>query len=431
MGTGSLVAAMLSLALLTPSASAQPIFNLSTSGTTVAQLQGELDVMGYNAGPVTGHVNDQTLSAAAQFATQFGLVQRQSFQNQVSMALLSINPWPTQWHGTALLAVQDWLTSWKLYHGPLNGQMTRTTGTALKTMLARLGIKSSTMTASDMELMAHLEAVRLAFGQHWVYVAQPGDELSQIAFSIGMPLSRLKALNSAHGGILWVGETVHWYGQRQTQPKKSAPAAQSTSSVSSAHVSPAPPISTGVLTNIRPVAALVIANPNQIQVKSLIAAQAQSPSPVPTVDVSVSGQWALMHAGLVKQLEIMGDEVDLTGYSGMPLNQLPQNATEQELTWATSAFRALNETVPTFVVGPWIPTVSDKSAATALNFVMMTPSVVVSTSSVKCLDDLLTHPQGVVVAQGQAIPKNFSQFFRTLRSSHFAFLSLGQIWAQQ
>jgi hypothetical protein len=190
-------------------------------------------------------------------------------------------------------------------------------------------------------------------------------------------------------------------------------------------------VSTGVFSNIRPVAALVLANPSLTQVQALAQVQSTWKGPVPLLDVAVTGQWALLHPAWIKKLSQFGDEVDLTGYSGIALNQLPESDAAKELNWATQAFHIIGDPVPAFVVGPWVPSAADKQAAAALNLSLMTPTTVVSASSSACLNALLHNPQGIVVATSSAIPQNFHQFFETLKGDHFSFLTLGQIWAQQ
>ncbi len=446
MSTGNLVATILSLALLTPAGSNHPALNTGAKGVSVAQLQANLDLLGYDAGSVTGSVNGQTLNAIDHFITQWGLGAHTNLSQQVTRALNSIQPWPTPWHGTALLAAQDWLAGWHLYKGPLNGQWNTETKNALEKFLSDVGIQNSGITTADLSLMAHLEAIRVAYLHHWTYYAQPGDQLSQIAWTINMPVPTLQALNPAHGFILWVNQAVHWAKSVSTpvSSKEPRPATQASGGLKNQKgkaksqptktpqaVSSPTPVSTGVFSNIRPVAALVLANPSLAQVQALVGVQSSWKGPVPLLDVAVSGQWALLHPEWIKKLEQVGDEIDLTGYSGIALNQLPQSATAEELNWSAQAFHIIGVSVPTFVVGPWVPSAANKQAAVALNFSLMTPTTVVSASSAASLNALLHDPQGIVVAASSAIPQNFHKFFETLKDDHFSFLTLGQIWAQQ
>ena len=445
MSTGNLVATILSLALLTPAGSNHPALNAGGKGVLVAQLQADLDLLGYNAGPVTGIVNGQTLNAVDQFVTQWGLAAHTQLSQQVVKELDAIQPWPTPWHGTSLLAVQDWLSGWGLYQGSLSGQWNTATQNALEKFLHDAGIQNSGLSTADLSLMAHLEAIRVAYLHHRTYHAQPGDQLSQIAWTINMPISTLQTLNPAHGSVLWINQVVHWtkaisspVSQKRRRPSTKASGgikapqgkAKSQTAKNPAVSSPTP-VGTGVFSNIRPVAALVLANPSLTQIQSLIEVQSVWKGPIPLLDVAVSGQWALLHPEWIKKLSQMGDEVDVTGYSGIALNQLPKAAATEELNWVTQAFRIIGDPVPTFVVGPWVPSVADKEAAAALNFSLMTPTTVVSASPSACLNALLRNPQGIVVATSNAIPHNFQNFFETLTGDHFSFLTLGQIWAQQ
>lgn len=427
--TANLLAAILSLALISHGAPADPVLTATAPGISVADFQTSLLGLGYDPGPVTGRMDPQTLMAAASFATQYGLSSKHSIVIQAQQRFQQTTSSPATWNAALALNTQVWLKRWHLYSGPLSGRMNAATKKALAVFSAKIGASTKHFTGADLRTMMHLETIRLAYDNHWRYHAQPGDSLSQIALSIGVSLSRLEALNPEHNGVLWVNQVVKWYGSpppiTTSSTKATTPSEPPAASPTSAS------ISTGALSNIRPVAALVILNPSVTQVEDLIRAQEEAGKPIPTPDISMTGQWALLHAPLVKTLSHLGDEVDVSGYSGTSLASLPQSAVTQELTWASQAFRDVLGTVPGFLIGAFTPSSKVIATATAKGFIPMSPSVVLTKSSPSLSHVLTTHPQGIVVVTGAAIPKNFTALFEKLGASHFIFINLGQIWAQQ
>lgn len=428
--TANLLAALLSLALVSHGTPADPILTANSPGIMVAQFQSELLGLGYDPGPISGQMTPETLMAAASFATQYGLSPKKTIVAEAAARFQQATTSPGRWSAALTLNAQVWLQRWHLYAGPLSGRLNAATQTALTTFLKQMSLSTKSFTASDLRLLMHLETIRLAYNNDWVYHAEPGDSLSQIAFSLQMPESKLKALNPEHQGVLWVNQVVKWHGSPKTTTKV-LPAPKTTSTPpSSASTTPAP-ISTGVLSNIRPVAALVILNPTTMQVEDLIQSQQSAKKPIPTLDVSLSGQWALLHVPLVKTLVRVGDEVDVSGYSGTSLEALPASAIGQELTWARRAFRDVMGTVPGFLVGNYTPSRTLSVKASTAGFIPMSPTVTLSTRTTDLGRTLLAHPEGIVVVTGAAIPSHFSELFKSLKAQHFVFLNLGQIWAQQ
>lgn len=432
--TASLLAALLSLALVSHGSPADPVLTASSPGITVAEFQSSLLGLGYDPGPISGQMDPETLMAAASFATQYGVSSKKTIVAEAASRFQQTTTSPRRWSPALTLNAQVWLQRWHLYSGPLSGRLNQATQKALVAFLKQMGLSTKSFTARDLRLLMHLETIRLAYNNHWVYRAEPGDSLSQIAFSINMPGSQLQALNPEHQGVLWVNQVVKWSGLPKTttnpSPRTNTTSHHSSTPPSSASTTSAP-ITTGVLSNIRPVAALVILNPTTRQLQDLIQSQERTKKPIPTLDVSLSGQWALLHASLVKTVVRLGDEVDISGYSGTSLVTLPPSAIGQELTWARRAFGDVLGTVPSFLVGSYTPSAALTAKASALGFIPMSPTVILRKGSTKLNQTLLAHPEGIVVVTGAAIPRHFLALFKRLATQHFVFLNLGQIWAQQ
>lgn len=430
--TANLLAALLSLALVSHGAPANPVLTASAPGITVAEFQTSLLGLGYDPGPITGQMDPETLMAAAAFATQYGVSSKKTIVAEAATRFQQMTLSPRRWSPTLTLNAQVWLKRWHLYSGPLSGRLNAATQSALVGFLKQMGLVTQSFTARDLRLFMHLETIRLAYNNHWVYHAVPGDTLSQIAFSINKPISQLQALNPEHQGVLWVNQVVKWSGtpptSTTTAPKPKTTETQRGTPPSSAGPTP---ISTGVLSNIRPVAALVILNPTTMQIKDLIASQQHAKRPIPTLDVSLTGQWALLHGSLVKTLAHLGNEVAVSGYSGTDLATLPPSAITQELTWTRRAFRDVLGNVPGFLIGNYTPSSTLIAKASTFGFIPMTPTLTLNKRATALSHTLLTHPEGIVVVTGSAIPTNFSALFKQLATHHFVFLNLGQIWAQQ
>lgn len=413
----AIVGSILSLSLITYGAPHQSHLAVGSTGLTIAQDQGYLDVLGFNAGPVTGTVNQATLDAAANYITQFGPSVKNTLNQKLQTTIQRVGPFSNHETGSGVLAVQDWLHQWNVYSGPLNGRMSTTLTTAVGTFQRDVGIpKTGQLNGPTLAELVHLAAVRTAYRRGWTYHAVSGDSMEALAFAVSIPLSTMEQANPQHGQHLWSGQRVHWRVPKPASPPPSV----------SRPLSGVPSV-TGVLSNIQPVAALVVMNPTSSQVRSLLKAQKGTHD---LVDVSVTGQWALTHSALLNALAQAGDEIDVSGYTGQNLNTLPAWGVKQELLWSEKILSSVTGAPPTFVVGPSAPNGTVQGAAAELNLVPMPVNTTLNGQASPQIVEraLLAKSQGVV-AISPAPGFQWKVLFRDLKQKHFVFLQLGQIWA--
>ncbi|MCL5115987.1 MAG: polysaccharide deacetylase [Firmicutes bacterium] len=426
------VSSLLSVALLTSGGGSPASWSIGQEGYAQAEIQAELGVLGFNPGPVTGRVSEQMLKSADEYVATFGLQKNASFQSQLSATIHEMGTVPSGAHGALVLSVESDLSTLGLYHGTLNGQWSQSLTDALSTFEHQIGqANTQSLTASTLTTLAHLTAVAVTARHHWAYQAQPGDSLALLAFAAHLPYQGFALANNLHGTSLWAGQTINWKTAKAkapaTTPAKSAPPPSAAASPGGGGSS----TSTGVLANLKPVADLVVLDPSPSDVKALAAAEAAANV---TVDVSVSGQWALLHAHLVKALAQLGNELAISGYSGDNLNALPKWGVTQELTWGVHAMASASGTAPTFYIGVEAPNATVTSVADGLNLVAMAPNTVVgegrsvSGTTAALQAALLAHPNRVVEITGSV---NWTALFAGLKAKHFVFETLGQIWANQ
>lgn len=418
----ALVSSLLSLSLISPGSSSRSGWAVGDQGWTIAQLQGDLAGLGYDAGPESGVMTTKTLTAAADFVTQFGSRPQKNLIDEVNAQLRQLPSWPTGGHGAAVLAVQNWLGAWHLYRGRIDGTWSPSLDHAVKKFQTAVGLNASgRLTGQTLALMAHLFAVRVAYQKRWPYQAQSGDTLTDLAFATGLPLSTLKRANTAHGSMLWRGQTLYW----------SAPVA---SSLPSRVVTPSP--APGGLTSsspqsLYPVAAMVWVSPDTQTVKALLTAEKLKSHPL-LPDVSVSGQWALEHPRLVRALSRAGNEIDICGYSQSVLNRLPLWGVRQELQWSERVLASELGVAPTFLVTSEPSNAVVQHAASDMGLLELPATQymhVASGDQQALVQFLVTRQNGLLVVNGSMTEKQWQALFGALKDRHFSFLTLGQLWA--
>lgn len=446
-----LIATALSLSLLSPG-SVPNSWSAGHDPVAVATVQAELDVLGFNAGPVTGRLTQRFYQGTSNFVTQFGQPSGTSLETQLTAVVSGLPDLPARLSGASVVAIQSWLRSWKLYRGQLNGRMTQSLQAAVQKFQKEVGLPASGgLNGPTLTMMAHLAVVRMAAERRWAYAAEPGDRMSLIAWAAGISLKQLEASNSLHGQILWVGQRVHFHvptakKQGSASPNGSAkrrevPALPPTSSVSH-HQATAPSLSspspalvptaapTGVYSNLQPIAAFVLYDPRSQVLTALLAAQKLYPHDL--IDIAVTGEWALTHSSLMGAVAKTGNEVIMGGYSGISLNGLPAWGIRQEVSWSQKAVTQTSGQTPVFISQPVPFTASATSVVTALNIIAISPGITLGpdTWGTSAPADLLDHPEGVVGSTfGPGSANGWESFFRTLGLHHFVFLTLGQIWA--
>ncbi|NMP23332.1 peptidoglycan-binding protein [Sulfobacillus harzensis] len=427
---GHVMSSILSIALVTSGGGSANFWQVGHSGYTVAEIQADLGVLGFNAGAVNGRVSGSLLQAADDYAAAFGLQSKAGIKTDLAVTLKVLGTVPSGTHGTVVLAVESDLKTLGLYHGPLNGQWSSALETAIKSFQTKLGQPGDgVLSAATLQNIAHLTAVRVTAQHHWSYQAQAGDTLRALAFAAGLPYQGFLNANNEHGSSLWAGQTIHWTtaSAKPSKPAQSpSPTAPNHKSPPSSPTLPASPPSTGVLANLKPVADLVLLNPRTAEVRALIRAEESAHV---SLDVSVSGQWALTHANLMQTLSRLGNELDLSGYSGENLNQLPGWGVQQELSWGMAAFQKSTGSAPTFLIMRAQPNQTVKQDADKLHLVAMAPNQVIRAQKQRTattIAALLAKPNQVVEV---TVPLNWSGLFHTLKGKGFVFETLGQIWA--
>lgn len=425
------ISSVLSIALLTSGGSSPVNWQPGAHGYAVAEVQAQLGVLGFNPGPVTGEMSPRVVQSADEYAAAFGIKRRVPWTQQLDETIQAIGTVPTDTQGALVLSVEDDLAKLGFDSAPLSRQSSAQITSAVKAFQHQVGLPGTgTLTSSTLASLAHWTAVRTTASAHWPYQAQPGDSLSLLAWAAKLPPAGFEAANNEHGTLVEQGQIIHWTTKTvrtvpRTHPSPTSPPPPSTP--------PAAPNSgtTAILANIRPVSDLVVMMPDSNQVNSLLGAEAGTRI---TVDVAISGEWAELHAGLVKALVQAGNGVAVTGYSGKNLNALPRWGVLQELNWAVHAARAATGQTPTFLFTLPRPDQTVSKVAQSLNLVPMSAQVVVrgtafaSNTATQLEQALLGHPNQAVVLQGSV---DWPALFRNLNAQHFVFESLGQIWAGQ
>ncbi len=455
----SLIASALSLSLLASGSIKSSQLN-GADPVAVASLQADLDVLGFNAGPLNGHISSASYPAVANYVTQFGQVPSQPLTKQVAHIVKSLPNLGTHLSGASVLAIQSWLAMWHLYQGPLNGQSSPTLIRDLNKFQQDAGIPvSNQFDGETLSTLAHLATIAAAVQHHWTYQAQQGDQMRQLAWATGIPLKRFEAMNPQHGKTLWVGQIVHFsmppkQTARRLQHHSSShrtsqhisthyqhpPASTAVSTPKSSPPSSSPPPSaknlsphapSGVLSNIQPIAAFVVYNPSKSALQGLFEAQKMYPHDL--IDVAITGLWAVDHPRTMKALSQSGNEMIMSGYTGVSLNQLPGWGIRQEIQWEERAIHDTTGSNPVFVSQAEPFTQGTSNQINAQNVISMPPNVMVTSShwlGSTAVSLLLKHSDQVV---GSTIyPQSvaaWKQFFGQLQRHHFVFLNLGQIWA--
>ncbi len=446
--SASLIASVLSMSLMA-SGTAKPLQLKETDPVAVASLQANLDVLGFNAGAPNGHISASTYQAMTKFVTQFGQRSSEPINVQVAHIVRSLPDLGTHLSGASILAMQSWLARWRLYHGALNGQSSTALIHALNLFQQDTGIpRTNQFNGQTLATLAHLAVVSEAISHHWQYTVEPGDQMRQLAWVAHIPLKQFEAMNGQHKQVLWVGQVIHFtqtakkmhpphqptHHRRPSEPitkKKTRPFKtlhHSSTTRKPASSSPAP--STGVFSNIQPIAAFVVYNPSSSSLTALL--QAQKSYPHDFIDVAITGQWAINHSDMMKKLAQRGNEIVMSGYTGVSLNQLPEWGVRQEIQWSQRAFEDAIGNKPAFVTqsAPFSPKI--RNDLSALNVVSLSANVMAPSpwSTANTVSMLLTHPDQIV---GTIVYPNsitgWQGFFRQLQHHHFVFLSLGQIWA--
>lgn len=423
------IGSILSVALLTSGGGPAKHWQVGDTGYRVAEVEAELGVLGFDAGPVNGRVSQRMLQGADDYVAAFGLLAHRSVRTDLKKTIKAMGTVPGGTHGTLVLAVENDLRMLGLYHGPLNGQWSSQLKTAIQTFDHKMGQPADgTLSPSILTLIAHMTAVRVTARHHWAYQVRPGDTMSSLAFASGLSYQGFLNANHQHGAQLDVGQTIHWHTARHVSSKTSrSPSTPRDSKSPTSSSSPSQSgSSTGVLADLKPISDLVVYNPSASDVHSLMAAEEKAHV---SVDVAVSGQWALTHPTLMHTLSRLGNELDLNGYSGQSLNSLPAWGVKQELTWGVHAFQDSLGRAPTFIISTAPPNSTVKSAADALKLVTMSPSEVLTSKknrTERALAALLSHPNRVVEVSE---PLDWPRLFRDLKAKSFVFETLGQIWA--
>ena len=412
---------LLTLTALAQATPANASVTPASHGYAVAEVQALLGVLGYSAGAVTGRMNPQTLTALSLFVTTHPGTT--SLTSRLSRAVTELGPEKTPTPAqTAALAAD--LALWPQF-------ARKPVSEAWPAWAAAAGLPSpSAWVPENWLTLAHLSAVRVTRLHQWPYRAEAGDSWSRLAFAAQLPESGFSAANQVHGSTLWVGQPIHW---TVSSPLKPATPPAQPAPASSVPATPAPtpppslPSTSGVYSNLRPVASLVWWNPNTAGVDRLLNAERHFHM---AVDVSVTGQWAVTHPKLIYRLVQAGNELDIGGYSGANLDQLPAWGVTQELTWSNQVLRRLTGSPANYVIFPETPNAIVTTRAAQLNLTAMAANQVWWAPSPSRVAAWLTgHPNQILLLAG---PYNqWWSLLDRLQTRHFVFETVAQIWAQQ
>ncbi|MCY0880285.1 MAG: hypothetical protein OWU84_15285 [Firmicutes bacterium] len=428
---------LLSLALVSSAGNSAQPWQLGASGYAVAKTQADLGMLGYDVGPVTGVMNERTLSQAARFEAAFG-VSPGALDARLATTVRSMGAVTGPLQGPVVLALESDLAQLGLYAGPYATRETPALSQALEQARQNLGLPATaSISGTLLSAIAEATAIRVTARHDWTYRAQPGDTLSFLAWAAGLPLAGFERANPSPGNRVQVGQLIRWevLAPPPVVPKKTKttpPASRTQKSSPSRPISTStlPPV-TGVLANLKPVSDLVVMNPTSKEASALIAAEDSSHE---AVDVDVAGEWAVTHPQLMNALKALGNEIAISGYTGANLDALPRWGIAQELSWAQRAVAAEVGTPPTYLILAHRPTPSVRALASRDNLIIMTPSVVILSShstrrtTAQVAAALLTHPNQIVVVNA---PVRWRELFRELRRHHFVFETLGQVWASE
>ncbi len=430
------VGTLLSVALLTSGGGAHQAWRNGEQGYGVAQLQAELGVLGFSPGPLNGHLTERVWQSMDSYASTFGIHASQSLASQVSETLTEMGTVPQSARGPVIGAVQQDLTILGVYKGPISAHWSAAMAHAVMALQRQVGLPTTgALTATTLTTLAHLAAVSVTARHRWKYYAQPGDTLVTLAYAAHLSYPGFARANDAHGSELLAGQLVRWT-TRPPSPRKRVkkPAHQARAtpppSPPPAHAAPSTGTDSGVLANLKPLADLVLVNPGTTQALALMAAEQTVAN---RIDVAVSGQWALMHPALIKELTVLGNGLAIDGYSVANLNSLPVWGVRQELSWSRNILTSETGTAPTFVFTLANPNAMVVAAASQTRLIPVAADDVVSgrkasATTMSLEQALLSHNEQTVAVSG---PVNWTALFQYLGRHQFVFETLGQIWAGQ
>lgn len=426
------VGTLLSMALLTSGGGTHQVLNTNKPGYTVAQVQADLGVLGFSPGPITGRLSESVWQSLDVYASTFGLKSSQNFSSQLSDFLNRMGTVPQSAHGPVIEAVEQDLKMLGIYQGPLRSRWSVRLADAVLTLQREMGLPGTgTLTSTTLTDLAHLAAVSVTAHHHWTYYAQPGDTLLELALAAHLSYSGFARANNAHGTELFVGQLVHWATNSAPGPKGHVkPVRQEPKPTA-----PPPPSAShgnggGVLANLKPISDLILVNPNAAQATAIISAEQ---AVTDRIDVAVSGQWALMHPTLVKELAGLGNGLAIDGYSGVDLNLLPMWGVQQELSWARKVVTAETGTAPTFLFtlddpSDMVVRVASETALIPIAADEIVTGTQTGPATKALAQALLNHSEETIATSA---PVDWSALFQYLDQHQFVFETLRQIWAGQ
>ncbi|CAB1128744.1 putative NodB homology domain-containing protein [Candidatus Hydrogenisulfobacillus filiaventi] len=383
-------------AALTTGAPGVPGAGAGTGPAAVAQVQALLALDGrLPAGAVTGRLGSATGQALVQALWAAGAG---SWEAGLARAA-GAGPEPA--------AARTWLAAWGL-NGPQ----------ALGRFQAAVGLPADGhWNAATAGLLAHLEAVRLAYRHHWAYRAQAGDSFSRLAWAAGIPVSRLMAANPAHGSRLWVGQAVTWPGA--APPPAAPPAAPGEGET---------PASSGPFGHLEPAGAVVLMAPGTDTLRALLAAERGGFRHL-RPDIAVSGQYLLLHPRLLRALVAEGNAIDVIGYTGLPLSGLTPKETTQEIQWAVTAGERVLGTPPAALVLP-APDGAAAAAARRAGLPVAVPRLTVrgAAAAARLTAARIAAAQAAAWVQPPVTASAWRRWMAALARRHAVLLSLAQQW---
>lgn len=259
--------------------------------------------------------------------------------------------------GPAVAALETWLSTFGLYAGAIDGQFGPLVNQGVTAFQSAAGLSpDGSVNRSTLIALRRAIAWRLAATQHLSYRLGSPASLSLLALATGYPESALTAANHWSTASLAAGTTVRW------------PSSKPASTLQAGLPVSVPGSTQGIV-------ALVVVGGSPQELGQLQAKSHRLP-----FTAALFGEQVLTDPPAALALMHGGEEIELAGYSGVALNQLPQAAVNQEVSWGDGALAAVLHTPPRYLVTAGRLTSSVSSGATASGLTAVAPSVVLTGS---------------------------------------------------
>jgi hypothetical protein len=310
--------------------------------------------------------------------------------------------------GPAVAALETWLRTLGLYQGAIDGEFGPLTNAGVVALQGLLGVPGTGQVGSRL-----LPALRSGLLLH-----QAARQHTSVRLSGSWPLPFLSWVSGYSVSALVAAN--HWTGNHGSGlvrwPSHSVPALSGSIPVSvpGSH-------SRGI------VALVVVGAPGR-----LLTQLAQKGANTPWT-AAVYAAPALTDPATLSLLRRDGDEIEVAGYSGIPLSRLNAGAADQEVAWGTGALTALLGSRPRFLVVPDKFSSDIAQAASSSGLVAVDPTLYASGGRAALLGAARQARNGSVLAFSLTphLVSAWPQVLTSLRAHHLWPVSLAQLEAAQ